>query len=86
MRDVGTDTRSSVARQQPDWDDPDQVQQVREILAARPPLVSAPDVATLRALLARVATGDAYVMQAGDCVLEGELGFSRAADSMCDAQ
>jgi hypothetical protein len=26
------------------------------------------------------------LMQAGDCVLEGELGFSRAADSMCDAQ
>jgi len=67
MIDVGTDTRSWVARQQPDWDDPDQVQQVREILAGRPPLVSAPDVATLRALLARVATGDAYVMQAGDC-------------------
>src|SRR5262249_62106192 len=40
---------------------------IRKLLAAKPPLVSLDDVCTLRSLLARVAAGDAYVMQAGDC-------------------
>jgi 3-deoxy-7-phosphoheptulonate synthase len=67
VEDVVTAAPSWQARQQPQWGDPVEVRQVREILAARPPLVSAQDVATLRALLARVALGDAYVLQAGDC-------------------
>ncbi|MEU4878479.1 3-deoxy-7-phosphoheptulonate synthase [Streptomyces sp. NPDC021608] len=61
-----TDMRKP-ALQQPDWDDPSQVRRIREVLAARPPLVKADDVRTLRTLLARVARGEALVVQAGDC-------------------
>jgi 3-deoxy-7-phosphoheptulonate synthase len=55
------------APQQPEWDDPAQVRRVRSDLAGRPPLVSAADVRTLRRSLARVAAGEALVVQAGDC-------------------
>lgn len=55
------------ALQQPEWGDVSQVQRVREELAACPALVDAEDVRTLRSLLARVAAGEAYVVQAGDC-------------------
>ncbi len=55
------------ALQQPEWGDVSQVQRMREELAACPALVDAEDVRTLRSLLARVAAGEAYVVQAGDC-------------------
>ncbi|MFG1665341.1 3-deoxy-7-phosphoheptulonate synthase [Streptomyces sp. Y7] len=55
------------APQQPDWDDPSQVRRIREVLAARPPLVRVEDVRVLRTLLAEVARGEALVVQAGDC-------------------
>ncbi|MBH1933593.1 3-deoxy-7-phosphoheptulonate synthase [Streptomyces sp. AV19] len=59
--------QQSLRPQQPLWDDPAQVERVGEALAARPPLVRARDVLALRSLLARVATGEHLVMQAGDC-------------------
>lgn len=55
------------ALQQPEWGDKSRVQRVREELAARPALVDAEDVRTLRSLLAEVADGQAHVVQAGDC-------------------
>ena len=55
------------ARQQPEWADPSQVERVRAILAGRPPLVRIEDVRRLLGLLARVARGEAHVVQAGDC-------------------
>ncbi|MEV5339255.1 3-deoxy-7-phosphoheptulonate synthase [Streptomyces sp. NPDC052676] len=61
----GMETRE--APQQPEWGDASQVRRVRETLEARPPLVRAADVRTLRSLLARVSAGDALVVQAGDC-------------------
>lgn len=61
----GMDTRAVL--QQPEWGDASQVRRVRETLEARPPLVRADDICTLRSLLARVATGNALVVQAGDC-------------------
>ncbi|WP_345668153.1 3-deoxy-7-phosphoheptulonate synthase [Streptomyces similanensis] len=61
-----TDVRKP-ALQQPEWDDPSQVRRIREVLAARPPLVRAEDVCALRTLLAQVARGGALVVQAGDC-------------------
>jgi 3-deoxy-7-phosphoheptulonate synthase len=64
---AATDVAHVRAEQQPDWSDPALVQRVRDVLASWPPLVSAEDVGTLRSLLARVAAGDACVMQAGDC-------------------
>ncbi|GAA4010486.1 phenazine biosynthesis protein PhzC [Streptomyces marokkonensis] len=61
-----TDMRKP-ALQQPEWDDPSQVRRIREVLAARPPLVRSEDVGALRTRLARVARGEALVVQAGDC-------------------
>jgi 3-deoxy-7-phosphoheptulonate synthase len=55
------------APQQPQWSDPAQAHRVRDILAARPPLVRIEDVRTLRSLLALVAAGEAHIIQAGDC-------------------
>jgi 3-deoxy-7-phosphoheptulonate synthase len=52
------------ARQQPSWEDQAVVRRVREKLAANPALVTAEDVHTLRALLTRVAAGEATVLQA----------------------
>ncbi|MGD0066792.1 MAG: 3-deoxy-7-phosphoheptulonate synthase [Streptosporangiaceae bacterium] len=64
---VDTDVQPVRAQQQPEWNDPAEVMRIRKILASRPPLVSLEDVRALRSMLARVAAGDAYVMQAGDC-------------------
>jgi 3-deoxy-7-phosphoheptulonate synthase len=55
------------ALQQPEWPDYRRVQQVREKLAAKPPLVHAENVRGLGALLARVAEGELHVVQSGDC-------------------
>ncbi|MFI7503208.1 3-deoxy-7-phosphoheptulonate synthase [Streptomyces sp. NPDC049687] len=52
---------------QPLWEDRSELRSVTAELAQRPQLVSAADVARLRALLARVAAGEAMVVQAGDC-------------------
>ncbi|MFD8572216.1 3-deoxy-7-phosphoheptulonate synthase [Streptomyces sp. NPDC059639] len=67
MDDVMRGIRIRGALQQPEWSDPLQVRRVRAALAARPPLVRADDVARLRALLGKVALGEAMVLQSGDC-------------------
>ncbi|MFI7323098.1 3-deoxy-7-phosphoheptulonate synthase [Streptomyces rubiginosohelvolus] len=67
MEEVLRDIRTREARQQPAWPDPAQVARVRESLSARPALVRPGDLAVLRGALARVAAGDALVVQAGDC-------------------
>ncbi|MEC4019643.1 3-deoxy-7-phosphoheptulonate synthase [Streptomyces sp. H27-D2] len=67
MDNVLPDFRLREALQQPEWSDAAQVQRVREALASRPPLVRADDVRALRSLLARVAAGEAHVVQSGDC-------------------
>ncbi|MFE5483581.1 3-deoxy-7-phosphoheptulonate synthase [Streptomyces sp. NPDC056527] len=61
------DIRRRPALQQPVWDDASQVERVREELSVRPALVSPQDVHTLRTLLARVAAGEAVIVQSGDC-------------------
>lgn len=61
------DIRYEQALQQPPWEDEGQVLGVRKELAVRPPLVDAEDVRALRSMLARVAEGEAHVVQAGDC-------------------
>jgi len=66
VQDFATHTCKS-ARQQPEWADPSAAERVRAILADRPPLVRPEDVRRLRGLLARVARGEAHVVQAGDC-------------------
>ncbi|TDB78117.1 3-deoxy-7-phosphoheptulonate synthase [Micromonospora sp. KC723] len=55
------------ALQQPDWEDADAVQQMRDHLAELPPLVTREEVLALRALLRDVAEGRRHVVQSGDC-------------------
>ncbi|GAA2611625.1 3-deoxy-7-phosphoheptulonate synthase [Streptomyces tubercidicus] len=67
MDEVLRDIRSCDALQQPEWTDLPQVDRVGEALAGRPALVQAADLRVLRGSLARVAAGEAMVIQAGDC-------------------
>ncbi|HEY0448301.1 3-deoxy-7-phosphoheptulonate synthase [Actinophytocola sp.] len=64
---VDTEMLPTQAHQQPEWTDTAEAMRIRRFLTTQPPLVSVEDVCTLRALLARIATGEALVMQAGDC-------------------
>ncbi|MFE7313775.1 3-deoxy-7-phosphoheptulonate synthase [Streptomyces sp. NPDC057555] len=57
----------SAAREQPPWEDAVEVGRVRDLLTALPPLVESESLSRLRRLLARVASGKALVVQAGDC-------------------
>ncbi|SNS66708.1 class II 3-deoxy-7-phosphoheptulonate synthase [Actinomadura mexicana] len=59
--------RALPALQQPDWDDPDEVGEAAAELAAQPPLVFAGECDQLKAQLADVARGEAFVLQGGDC-------------------
>ncbi|WP_338483576.1 3-deoxy-7-phosphoheptulonate synthase [Streptomyces sp. SCSIO 75703] len=61
------ETVGRAARQQPRWEDPVLVRQVRELLARQPPLVPVEEALALRGLLARVADRESCVIQAGDC-------------------
>ncbi|MEW2295657.1 3-deoxy-7-phosphoheptulonate synthase [Streptomyces sp. NPDC006743] len=67
MDDVLLDLEDQKALHQPPWEDTAQVAEVRGALVRRTPLVAAEDVDRLHTLLARVAAGEAHVMQAGDC-------------------
>ncbi|MEE1940143.1 3-deoxy-7-phosphoheptulonate synthase [Streptomyces sp. TRM 70361] len=67
METLLPDVRRKPALQQPEWEDTALLRRVRKELAARPPLVRPRDLRRLRALLARVAAGEAQVVQAGDC-------------------
>ncbi|BDZ37885.1 phospho-2-dehydro-3-deoxyheptonate aldolase [Microbacterium suwonense] len=54
-------------KQQPQWPDAEQVAEVSSQIAALPPLVFAGEVDQLRAKLARAASGNAFLLQGGDC-------------------
>ncbi|MEV0171132.1 3-deoxy-7-phosphoheptulonate synthase [Streptomyces sp. NPDC050803] len=60
-------TQRLPAAQQPDWQAPHQVAQVRNVLAATDSLVGPEQIRALRASLAAAARGEALVLQAGDC-------------------
>ncbi|MFI9767577.1 class II 3-deoxy-7-phosphoheptulonate synthase [Streptomyces sp. NPDC052415] len=55
------------AAQQPDWPDPDALKGVLEELSSYPPLVFAGECDQLRERIARVARGEAFLLQGGDC-------------------
>ncbi|MEW2623451.1 3-deoxy-7-phosphoheptulonate synthase class II [Streptomyces sp. NPDC048106] len=55
------------AAQQPPWPDPEQVRSVSAFLASLPPLVTPDEIRGLRARMARVARGEAFLLQGGDC-------------------
>jgi len=54
-------------KQQPMWDDPEAVSRVTAELSTLPPLVFAGEVDQLTDRLARVASGNAFLLQGGDC-------------------
>ncbi len=55
------------ALQQPNWPDNDAVDKVLGNLGTLPPLVFAGEIRSLKALLAKAVTGDAFLLQGGDC-------------------
>ncbi|WP_207927360.1 3-deoxy-7-phosphoheptulonate synthase, partial [Pseudomonas aeruginosa] len=55
------------ALQQPEWGDPSRLRDVQAYLRGSPALIRAGDILALRATLARVARGEALVVQCGDC-------------------
>ncbi|GAA0382863.1 class II 3-deoxy-7-phosphoheptulonate synthase [Streptomyces blastmyceticus] len=65
--DIADDWMSLPAAQQPAWPDPDALREVLAFLRSSPPLVYAAECDQLRARLAAVARGEAFLLQAGDC-------------------
>src|SRR5438067_11047808 len=55
------------ALHQPEWPDRARLEEVKRKLHALPPLVFAGEARQLRASLAEVAAGRAFLLQAGDC-------------------
>ena len=72
--------RDREALQQPHWPDPARAEAVRRRLHALPPLVFAGEARQVRAGLAQVAAGRAFLLQAGDCA-ESFHDFSRLTES-----
>lgn len=73
--------RNYAAAQQPAWPDADKMERVQKELSNFPPLVFAGEARDLRAKLAAVARGEAFLLQAGDCA-ESFDGFG--ADAIRD--
>jgi 3-deoxy-7-phosphoheptulonate synthase len=61
------DWRDYPVDQQPDWPDEAGLERALKQLAGLPPLVFAGEARALRSALSRVAAGEAFVLQAGDC-------------------
>jgi len=55
------------AHQQPNWPDQDAVEKVLIELNRLPPLVFAGEIRSLKSLLAKAVTGEAFLLQGGDC-------------------
>jgi len=72
--------RDREALQQPEWPDGEAVDRVRDRLHALPPLVFAGEARQVRAALAEVAAGRAFLLQAGDCA-ESFHDFERLTDT-----
>ena len=59
--------RTKPIEQVPLYPDLDELAQVEEQIASFPPLVFAGEARELKAKLARVAQGEAFLLQGGDC-------------------
>ena len=55
------------ALQQPNWPDKAKYDEVLAALSSLPPLVFAGEIRVLKQLLAKAVTGDAFLLQGGDC-------------------
>ena len=65
MDDLLQRVRRCEALQQPEWGDPSRLRDVQAYLRGSPALIRAGDILALRATLARVARGEALVVQCG---------------------
>ena len=72
--------RDREARHQPEWPDVGELDQAEKILGQMPPLVFAGEARDLTSQLAKVAAGEAFLLQAGDCAES----FDSSADSIRD--
>ncbi len=70
--------RRKPAAHQPVWPDQTELENVEKQLSSVPPLVFAGEARDLQASLGRVATGEAFLLQAGDCA-ESFDGFNAVA-------
>ena len=59
--------RSKPVQQVPEYPDPKALAEVEAQLATFPPLVFAGEARNLKKSLARVAAGEAFLLQGGDC-------------------
>lgn len=82
MTDTWTPTswRTREARHQPVWPDGTELDQAEKALGDLPPLVFAGECRELTGDLAKVAAGEAFLLQAGDCAES----FDSSADSIRD--
>ncbi|WP_163335952.1 class II 3-deoxy-7-phosphoheptulonate synthase [Desulfopila sp. IMCC35008] len=62
-----TSWKNVTAHQQPNWPDAKAVDEVLGDLEKLPPLVFAGEIRSLKKLLAKAVTGDAFLLQGGDC-------------------
>lgn len=62
-----TSWKAFSAQQQPSWPDQAAVDKVLAELSTLPPLVFAGEIRSLKKLLAKAVTGDAFLLQGGDC-------------------
>jgi len=67
--------RKYSAKQQPNWPDSKKYEKILKELSILPALVFAGETRSLKQELGKVAMGDAFVLQAGDCAEE----FSRCS-------
>ena len=72
--------RNFPAKHQPCWPDDAELEQVQKILADQPPLVFAGEARHLTSQLGKVAEGNAFLLQAGDCAES----FDSSTDSIRD--
>jgi 3-deoxy-7-phosphoheptulonate synthase len=74
--------RQKTARQMPDYPDELALKRAEETLAVLPPLVFAGEARNLKASLANVAAGNAFLLQGGDCAESfAEFGANKIRDT-----
>lgn len=74
--------RSKPARQLPDYPDQAALKATEQVMASMPPLVFAGEARRLKAQLADVAAGKAFVLQGGDCAESfAEFGANKIRDT-----
>ncbi|MEY3342022.1 MAG: hypothetical protein RLZZ269_1933, partial [Actinomycetota bacterium] len=62
-----TSWRAFPAAQQPEWPDEGDLERALKQISSYPPLVFAGEARSLQAALAQVSSGNAFLLQAGDC-------------------